>query len=143
MEREAARLHREYMDMLGLWPLPAKTPLKATITKTFEHQGVVIECLHFQSIPGLYVTANFYRPAKASPAAKLPTILYVCGHSNKGRDGNKSDYQDHGMWFASNGYNCLVLDTLQLGEIPRFTMALRPPLEPSQSLRKRRSEPRA
>jgi hypothetical protein len=56
------RLHREYLDMLGLWPLPEKTPLKATVTGTLEHNGVVIEKLHFQSRPGLYVTGNLYRP---------------------------------------------------------------------------------
>jgi cephalosporin-C deacetylase-like acetyl esterase len=116
-QEKRPRLQREYLDMLGLWPLPEKTPLKATITGTFEHQGVIVENLHFQSMPGLYVTANFYRP-KSPPAKKLPTILYVCGHSNKGRDGSKSAYQDHPMWFASNGYNCLILDTLQLAEIP-------------------------
>src|SRR5262249_43150930 len=48
----------------------------------------------------------------------LPAVLYVCGHSGKGRDGNKTAFQDHGMWFAANGYVCLMLDTLQLGEIP-------------------------
>src|SRR5205807_3263342 len=49
---------------------------------------------------------------------KYPAILYVCGHANRGRDGNKSEYQDHGIWFARNGYICLILDSLQLGEIP-------------------------
>jgi dienelactone hydrolase len=110
------RLRREYLDMLGLDPLPEKTPLKATITRTFENQGVVIDNLHFQSRPGLYVTGNLYRPK--NNAKKLPTILYLCGHANMGRDGNKSNYQEHGLWFASNGYNCLILDSLQLGEIP-------------------------
>jgi dienelactone hydrolase len=110
------RLYREYMDMLGLWPLPEKNPLSATITRTFESQGVVIDNLHYQSRPGLYVTANLYRPK--GNTKRLPTILYVCGHTPKGRDGNKTAFQDHGLWFASNGYNCLVVDTLQLGEIP-------------------------
>ncbi|MCI0702209.1 MAG: S9 family peptidase [Planctomycetia bacterium] len=41
----------------------------------------------------------------------------MCGHSGRGRDGNKTAFQDHGLWFASNGYVCLVVDTLQLGEI--------------------------
>ncbi|HEX3314328.1 MAG TPA: CocE/NonD family hydrolase [Gemmataceae bacterium] len=109
------KLVREYYDMLGLWPLPEKTPLHAVITRTIESQGTVIECLHFQSMPGLYVTANFYKPK--GNTKRLPTILYVCGHSNKGRDGNKSAYQDHGLWFANNGYNCLIVDTVELGEI--------------------------
>src|SRR5262245_12490535 len=90
-EKKRPRLHQEYLYMLGLWPLLEKTPLKATVTGTLEHEGVVIDKLHFQSKPGLYVTANLYRPKSAK--GKLPTILYVCGHSNKGRDGSKSAYQ--------------------------------------------------
>src|SRR2546428_8252008 len=58
------RLKQEYLDMLGLWPLPDKTPLNATITGTLERDGVVIDKLHFQSRPGLYVTGNLYRPKK-------------------------------------------------------------------------------
>jgi dienelactone hydrolase len=115
-EKKLPRLRREYLDMLGLDPLPEKTPLKATVTGTLEHEGVVIEKLHYQSRPGLYVTANLYRPK--DPKGKLPAILYVCGHSGKGRDGNKTAFQDHGLWFANNGYVCLIVDTLQLGEIP-------------------------
>jgi dienelactone hydrolase len=109
-------LRREYLDMLGLWPLPPRTPLNVKVTGTVERGPVVIEKLHYQSRPGLYVTANLYRPAKPAEK-KMPAILYVCGHSGRGRDGNKTAFQDHGMWFARNGYVCLVVDTLQLGEV--------------------------
>jgi cephalosporin-C deacetylase-like acetyl esterase len=115
-EARRPRLKQQYLDMLGLWPLPEKTPLHATVTGTLEREGVVIEKLHYQSRPGLYVTANLYRPKDVK--GRLPAVLYVCGHSNKGRDGNKTAYQDHGLWFATNGYVCLILDTLQLGEVP-------------------------
>src|SRR5437764_3689643 len=54
------RLYQEYMDMLGLWPLPEKTDLKATVTGTVKAHGVIVEKVHFQSKPGLYVTANVY-----------------------------------------------------------------------------------
>ena len=117
-EKKRPRLYQEYMDMLGLWPLPERTPLQATVTGKLERHGAVIENLHFQSRPGLYVTGNLYRPKSAKAGQKLPTILYVCGHSGRGRDGNKTAFQDHGLWFANNGYVCLVIDTLQLGEIP-------------------------
>src|SRR5262249_12031005 len=117
------------------------------------------EKIHFQSKPGLYVTANLYRPKTTPPAppskggeksgspsqggeksgsppfkgadrsgsppleggargGKLPAIVYVCGPAGRGRDGNQTAFQDHGFWFANNGYVCIVLDTLQLGEIP-------------------------
>jgi dienelactone hydrolase len=114
-EDQRPKLHRDFLDMLGLWPLPEKTPLRATITGQLENDGVLIEKLQFQSRPGLYVTCNLYRPAAVK--AKLPAILYVCGHSGRGRDGNKTAFQDHGLWFAKNGYVCLVIDTLQLGEV--------------------------
>jgi cephalosporin-C deacetylase-like acetyl esterase len=114
-QKSRPRLRQEYLDMLGLWPLPEKTPLKATITGTVDRGDVVIDLLHYQSKPGLYVTGNLYRPKKAE--GKLPAVLYVCGHSGRGRDGNKTAFQDHGMWFASNGYICLIIDTLQLGEV--------------------------
>jgi cephalosporin-C deacetylase-like acetyl esterase len=115
-QQRRPRLRQEYFSMLGLWPLPEKTPLHATVTAQREHDGIVVENLHFQSRSGLYVTANVYRPKEIK--GKLPAILYLCGHSGRGRDGNKSAFQDHGLWFAHNGYVCLILDTLQLGEIP-------------------------
>ncbi|WP_406694909.1 prolyl oligopeptidase family serine peptidase [Singulisphaera sp. Ch08] len=115
-EARRPRLKQELLDMLGLSPLPEKTPLRAQVTGTVDRDGgVVIENLHFQSRPGLYVTGNLYRPKQS--AEKLPAVLYVCGHSGMGRDGNKTAFQDHGMWFARNGYVCLIVDTLQLGEV--------------------------
>src|SRR6266566_3675817 len=92
---------QQLAEMLGLWPMPEKTELNATITGRLEQDDFVVENLYFQSMPHLYVTANLYLPKKIE--GRLPAILYVCGHSNKGRDGNKSAYQDHGLWFASNG----------------------------------------
>jgi dienelactone hydrolase len=115
-QKKRPRLKEQYLDMLGLWPLPERTPLHATVMGTVKHEGVIIDKLHYQSRPGLYVTANLYRPQKTS--GRLPAILYVCGHSGRGRDGNKTAFQDHGLWFANNGYLCLIVDTLQLGEIP-------------------------
>ena len=103
--------------MLGLWPLPEKTDLKATITRTLDRGDYQVDMLHYQSKPGLYVTANLYRPAKIETSAKLPAIFYVCGHSGRGRNGNKTAFQSHGIWFARHGYICLIVDTLQLGEI--------------------------
>lgn len=107
----------EYFYMLGLSPMPEATPLQATITGTFNGEGFVVDKLHYQSRPGLYVTANLYRPAKIPEGQRLPAVVYVCGHSNRGRNGNKTAYQSHGIWLARHGYICLTLDSLQLGEI--------------------------
>ena len=117
-EARRPELRQQYLEMLGLWPLPERTPLNAQVTGTIEREeGFRVEKLHFQSRPHLYVTGNLYLPKDAKPGAKLPAVLYVCGHSGRGRDGNKTAFQHHGMWFATHGYVCLIIDSLQLGEI--------------------------
>jgi dienelactone hydrolase len=116
-QREERR--RQLFDMLGLWPLPARTDLRPVITRRIDTELATVENLHFQSLPGLYVTANLYLPRGLTKRA--PAILYVCGHAEVKTNGislgNKTAYQHHGLWFARNGYVCLTLDTLQLGEI--------------------------
>jgi dienelactone hydrolase len=107
----------EYFYMLGLSPRPEKTPLEATITGTLKEDGYEVDLLHYQSRPGLYVTGNLYRPATAKAGEKFPAVFYVCGHSGRGRNGNKVAFQSHGIWLARHGYICLIVDTLQLGEI--------------------------
>ena len=118
-ETTLTELRHELAEMLGLDPMPERTPLKAEKTGEVKGDGFVVENLHYQSVPGLYVTANLYRPEKSE--GRLPAILYVCGHSNMMKDGvslgNKTGYQHHGEWFARHGYVCLVIDTVQLGEI--------------------------
>ena len=116
------RLRTELADMLGLYPEPARTDLNATIVGTIKRDGILVQRLHFESMPGLYVTANLYRPEEVEKP--LPAILYVCGHSAQretvdGQEisyGNKTGYQRHGAWFARHGYVCLTIDTIQWGE---------------------------
>jgi len=113
-KKQRPELRRQLLEMLGLDPLPARTPLKVKITGQLERDAYRIEKIVFQSLPGLYVTGNFYEPK--SPAGPLPTILYLCGHSPHPL-GAKFQYQDRAIWFASHGYACLVLDTLEFGEV--------------------------
>ncbi len=111
------RYKEEYFHMLGLWPLPERTPLEPKVTGTLEGDGFVVEMIHYQSRPRLYVTGNLYRPKNPEGSKPLPAVLYVCGHAGNGRNGNKTSFQSHGVWFARHGYVCLIVDTLQLGEI--------------------------
>lgn len=117
--RARPELRKQFLDMMGLWPLPAKTDLKATVVGTVDAGKYTVDRLHFQSMPGLYVTANFYLPKGGGK--NLPTILYLCGHGNIVEGGisfgSKTFYQYHPAWFATHGYACLIIDTLQLGEM--------------------------
>ena len=118
-EQQRGEYRRQLQEMLGLWPYPARTELKPVITGRIEQPDCVVEKLHFQSMPGLYVTANLYLPRDVSKPA--PAILYVCGHAlvktNGISCGNKAGYQHHGIWLARHGYVTLLIDTVQLGEI--------------------------
>src|SRR2546426_8498773 len=37
-EDRRQNLHQEYMEMLGLWPMPERTPLNAQVTGTIERE---------------------------------------------------------------------------------------------------------
>jgi dienelactone hydrolase len=116
-KRETYR--QQFLEMLGLSPMPPKTDLKATITGKLETDKFTVEKLHFQSMPGLYVTANLYIPKNLTGPA--PTILYLCGHLRTVKEGiaygTKVGYQHHPAWFAEHGYVALIIDTLEMGEI--------------------------
>jgi hypothetical protein len=112
-------LQREAREMLGLDPMPPRSALHPVITGKNEEKDFTVEKLYFESVPHLYVTADLYLPKPLTNRA--PTVLYLCGHteviSNGVSYGNKAAYQHHGIWFARNGYVCMVVDTLQYGEI--------------------------
>jgi dienelactone hydrolase len=105
----------EWREMIGLSPLPERTPLEATVTGTLDRGDYVVEKLHFQSMPGAHVAGNLYRPAKVT--GKLPAVLYLCGHT-KGKVA--PGYQAQPRWFGQHGYVALVLDPVQLGECQGF-----------------------
>lgn len=100
-----------WLQQLGLWPLPERTPLEATITGALERPGYVVEKLHYQALPGAHIAGNLYRPAEIDEP--LPAVLYLCGHT-KGKV--SPTYQAQPRWFGSHGYVALVVDPMQLGE---------------------------
>ncbi|MHB8898055.1 MAG: alpha/beta hydrolase family protein [Thermoguttaceae bacterium] len=118
-EARRGEYRRQLLEMLGLDPMPERTDLKATVTGRVEREDFSVENVCFQSRPGLYVTANLWLPKGA--AGPSPAVLYVCGHGGVKIDGvsygNKVSYQHHGAWLARNGFVCLTIDSLQLGEI--------------------------
>lgn len=112
-EWEASVQTRRMMwhEMLGLLPMPERTPLEVTITGVLDRGDYVVEKLHYQSLPGAHVAGNLYRPAQVRE--RLPAVLYLCGHS-LGKV--NPTYQAHPRWFGQHGYVALVLDPIQLGE---------------------------
>jgi hypothetical protein len=101
-------------DMLGLVDVPLneqRPPLNVRITGTIRKDGYRIEKLYYESSPGLYVPANLYIPDNITGPS--PAILYLCGHA---RD-QKVHYQTHPAKFARLGFVCLIVETIQYGEV--------------------------
>ena len=109
--KEVRRL--ELLDMLGLEPLPPRTPLNARITGVIDKAEYTIEKLAFESLPKIFATANLYLPKKRS--GRIPAVIYVCGHAVSPQ-GSKVMYQHHAITFAKHGYACLIIDPIQIAE---------------------------
>ena len=113
---ESRRLqrHAQFLDMMGLVDVPVEGPrpdLNVRVTGTVQRSGYRIEKLYYESLPQLYVPANLYIPEAISKPA--PAILYVCGHSRT----QKVSYQAHARRFAELGFVCLIIETIQWGEV--------------------------
>ncbi len=114
-QAQRSDMQRKLKYMLGLDPMPARTPLNAQITGTIDNAAYpfIVEKLVFESKPKVYITGNLFVPRNLT--AQVPTILYVCGHTPRA-GGSKIKYQHHGIWFARHGYVCLVMDNLYSNE---------------------------
>lgn len=88
-----------------------RTPLNVKITGTLQRETFRVEKLYYESLPGLYVTANLYIPQNIKKPA--PAIIYLCGHSQT----QKVNYQAHPRKFAQLGFVALIIDTIEYGEV--------------------------
>ncbi len=71
------------MVATGLWPLPEKTPLNPVIRGKVARPGFTVEKVHFESVPGHFVTGLLFRPADGIRDVKRPAVL--CPHGHNGR----------------------------------------------------------
>ncbi len=67
----------------GLLPMPERAPLKPRIWDEFVDHDIRIAKVSFETLPGLTVTGNLYRPV--SGPARMPAILSPHGHWPWGR----------------------------------------------------------
>ncbi len=75
------RVRRTIRHAFG--PLPARTPLDPRVVKTTDFGDFRMDCVLFESRPGLLVSANLYLPQQQPGPA--PAALFTCGHSTEGK----------------------------------------------------------
>jgi len=106
--------YRQFLEMCSLTDVPLegpRPPLNVKETGVIQQDGFHIIKLYYESLPGLYVPANLYVPDNLQEPA--PAVLYVCGHSRT----QKTSYQAHPRKFAQLGFVCLIIETIQYGEV--------------------------
>ncbi len=107
---------RQYFEMMGLdhWWTEKRDAPPVTVTGVVEREHYRIEKLYFESVPKLCATANLYVPKKID--GKVPAVLYVCGHSKN----QNVAFQAHARKFAELGFVCMIVETIQLGEVEGY-----------------------
>lgn len=68
----------------GVWPRPQLAEPKPTIHSRRELEGYSVEAIYFESLPGLYVSGNLYRPLQQNDKP-APVVLCPHGHWREGR----------------------------------------------------------
>ncbi|MBN2329184.1 MAG: acetylxylan esterase [Candidatus Omnitrophica bacterium] len=106
--------YKQFMEMMSMTDVPLdgeRSPLNPVVTGEIQKDGYKIIKLYYESLPQLYVPANLYIPDNLSGPA--PAVLYVCGHSRT----QKVHYQTHPRKWAQLGFVCLIIETIQWGEV--------------------------
>lgn len=76
-------LLRQLHIACGLWPMPPRPAIEATVHGRVDRDDYTVDRVFFESSPGLYVTGSLYQPkGKSGPR---PTILCPHGHWPNGR----------------------------------------------------------
>src|SRR5688500_364218 len=86
-EKRAKEIREHALVCTGLWPMPEKTPLNANVFGRLERDGYSVEKVYMQTLPGLYLAGNLYRPLGKNKGP-FPAVLNPHGHWKEGRMAN-------------------------------------------------------
>lgn len=99
--------------LAALGGLPESTePLQPELRGTVRADGFTVEKVIFQSLPGVFVTANLYLPADTSTPGGA--VLFLCGHAEAAKAYPR--YQAVCARLARNGLVALAVDPIGQGE---------------------------
>jgi hypothetical protein len=96
----------------SLGELPRSTASRVEITKTLDQGTYLIDNVFIESLPDLYISANFYYPKNCMEPR--PAVLLLCGHAPEGKA--NVTYVSFCVEAVSNGFCVLVIDPLGQGD---------------------------
>ncbi len=107
-KRYRATVRAKLTELLGGLPT-YRGPLRARVTGQLRAPTHIIEKVIFESLPGIYVTGNLYRP---HAAGRYPAVLVPAGHTQEG----KAEPQRVAANLAAQGFIALTYDPIGQGE---------------------------
>ncbi|MCA9263476.1 MAG: acetylxylan esterase [Planctomycetales bacterium] len=88
-ESRRSEVQRRILVANGLWPMPARGPVNATVHSRIDREDYSVECVYLESYPGFYVTGSLYRPRHGN--GPFPAVLSPHGHFSDGRFFQRTD----------------------------------------------------
>ncbi|GAB4019445.1 alpha/beta hydrolase [Spirosoma koreense] len=121
-ETRAAMIRKGIRDGMKLPEKPAFAPLKPIRHSLKKMSGYTVENVAFESLPGIFVTGNLYRPL--NPAGKTAGILCTHGHGAK-QDNRLMEYtQQRCATLARLGATVFAYDMIGYGDSQQSTHKL-------------------
>jgi dienelactone hydrolase len=90
--KRTEELHRRVQIAVGLWPMPDRPPVQATIHGHVERPGFTVEKVFFESLPGHFVSGLLFRPQ--GKTGRLPGVLCPHGHGGRLQDNGVAKMKD-------------------------------------------------
>lgn len=113
-EKRAAKIRSQIREGMQLQTLPAKPASKPIINGKRIMDGYSIENVAFESMPGVYVTGNLYRPLKKQKS--YPGILCPHGHGENPHGRFREQTQKRCATLARMGAVVFVWDMVGQGD---------------------------
>ena len=98
-KNRAVTIRKGILNGAGLNPMPEKTPLKSIIHSKREFDGYSVENIALETMPGVFVTGNLYRPL----GLKGPFAAILSPH------GHWKSKDDYGRTRKSMQYRCAMM----------------------------------
>ena len=111
-EKRAALIRANVLEGMDLLPLPPKPTSKPIFHSRRQMDGYSVENVAFESMPGIFVTGNLYRPLEKQ--ASYAAILCPHGHGTDLRFGEAT--QIRSAMLARMGAVVLALDMIGHGD---------------------------
>jgi len=104
-------LKKTLQEVIGSFP--DKTPLDATVVKTYDKDFYRFENIIYESQPGYFVTSTLFIPNYLKNG-KAPAIVYCSGHSDNGY--RPKGYLNEILNFVKKGFIVFAFDPMGQGE---------------------------